>query len=117
MEWLFLSSEKQLEEINQRSFDPQLQGVLLFKHSTRCSISSAALNRLERNWRSSDKNFPVYYLDLLNNRPLSKKIADLYNIEHESPQVLIIKNGKCIYSTSHSDINVDDIISAIKINN
>lgn len=113
MEWLFLTSEKQLEEINQSSFDPHLLGVLLFKHSTRCLISMAALNRLERKWKSSNENFPVYYLDLLNNRLLSKKIADLYEIEHQSPQVLIIKNGKCIYSSSHFDINVDDIISSI----
>jgi bacillithiol system protein YtxJ len=114
MEWLHLSSEDQLEEINQRSFDPQLMGVLLFKHSTRCSISSAALNRLERNWKLSNETFPAFYLDLLNNRLLSMKIADYYSIEHQSPQVLVIKNGKCIYSTSHSDINADDIVSSTK---
>ena len=114
MEWLFLTSEKQLEEINQRSFDPQLLGVLLFKHSTRCSISTAALNRLERNWKFSNESFPAYYLDLLNNRQVSIKISDSYTIEHESPQVLVIKNGKCIYSASHSNIVVDDIITILK---
>lgn len=117
MEWLNLTSESQLEEINQGSFDPQFLGVLLFKHSTRCSISSAALNRLERNWKFSNETFPAYYLDLINHRQLSQKIAESYLIQHESPQILIIKNGKCIYSTSHSDINVDDIISIIQINN
>ena len=114
MDWLFLTSEKQLEEINQKSFDPKLLGALLFKHSTRCSISIAALNRLERNWKFSNENLPTYYLDLLNNRQLSIKIADSFTIEHESPQVLIIKNGKCIYSASHSNINVDDIITSVK---
>lgn len=113
MEWLFLTSEKQLEEINQMSFKPNILGVLVFKHSTRCSISVMALNRLERNWKCSIENLPAYYLDLLNNRQLSLKIADLYTIEHESPQVLVIKNGKCIFSASHSNINVDDIITTI----
>jgi len=113
MDWIALTLEEQIEQINQKSFENQVKGVLLFKHSTRCSISSMALNRLERNWKFSTDNLPVYMLDLLNYRPLSAKIADLFNVKHESPQILIIKSGKCIHTASHSDITVTDIESAL----
>lgn len=112
MDWLALISENQFEEINQKSFETQIKGVLLFKHSTRCSISSMALNRLERGWKFSDE-FPVYYLDLLKFPSLSAKISELFDVRHESPQILIIKNGECIYNASHSAIAAADIESAI----
>lgn len=111
MDWLKLISEDQLLEINQRSFDPLIKGILIFKHSTRCSISSMSLNRLERAWDLSNALFPAYFLDLLKYPALSSVIVQTYLVRHESPQVLVIKNGKCIYTASHSDINVNDIKS------
>lgn len=109
MDWLPLVTNDQLEEINQRSFDPSLKGVMIFKHSTRCSTSSMALNKLERNWDLSNTVFPIYFLDLLKFPSLSSTIAMSYNIRHESPQVLVIRNGKCIYTASHSSIRFDEI--------
>lgn len=108
MNWLSLATEKQLEEIDRRSYDPEIKGILLFKHSTRCSISSMALNRLERHLKVSD-HLPKYLLDLLTHRSVSQFIADRYGVDHESPQLLIIKEGKCIYNASHSEINAADI--------
>jgi bacillithiol system protein YtxJ len=102
---------KSIEEANLLS---KTQKVLIFKHSTRCSISSTALNRFERNWKDEygDK-IKLYYLDLIENRTLSNQIAEHYNVQHESPQVLIISNGKCIYHTSHLDISVSEIIKQL----
>lgn len=114
MNWLDLNTESQFEGINQISSEPHITGVMLFKHSSRCSISSMALNRLERSWKLSGDNLPTYYLDLLKYRSVSAKIAELYDVEHESPQVLIIKNGKCIYTSSHSSISTEEIEAAIK---
>lgn len=108
MNWLSLTTEKQLEEIDRLSYDPEIKGIILFKHSTRCSISSMVLNRLERNLKVSDHT-PMYLLDLLDHRPVSQLIAERYRITHESPQVLIIKGGMCIYNASHSEINAVDI--------
>lgn len=115
MNWLSLTTEKQLEEIDKLSYNPQIKGVLLFKHSTRCSISSMALGRLERNLKVSDI-LPIYLLDLLDHRSVSQLIAEKYHVEHESPQILVIKEGKCVYNASHSQINAADIESAV-INN
>jgi bacillithiol system protein YtxJ len=109
MNWLPLIAENQLMEIDSLSNNPDVKAVLILKHSTRCSISIAALGRLERTWKISEKEVPAYYLDLLNYRNVSAGIEQHYGITHESPQVLIIKNGKCIYSASHSDISTPDI--------
>lgn len=108
MNWLSLTTEKQLEEIDRLSYNPEIKGILLFKHSTRCSISSMALSRLDRNLKVSD-HIPTYLLDLLEYQSVSQFIAVRYGIHHESPQVLIIKEGKCIYNASHSEINANDI--------
>jgi bacillithiol system protein YtxJ len=115
MNWLSLTTEKQLEEIDRLSYNPEIKGILLFKHSTRCSISSMALNRLERSLKVSD-TLPIYLLNLLDYRSVSQRIAERYQIEHQSPQVLVIKEGKCIYTASHTEISASDIQSAL-INN
>ncbi|MGQ0829835.1 MAG: bacillithiol system redox-active protein YtxJ [Bacteroidota bacterium] len=113
MNWLLLTTEKQLAEFHQCSFDSSNKGVLVFKHSTRCSLSDIALNRLERTWKLPSEELPVYFLDLIAYRALSNEIASRYAVIHESPQVLIIKNGKCIYTGSHSGISFDGIRRAI----
>lgn len=104
MDWIELIKESQLVELKELSKDkPQL----IFKHSTRCSISGVAKNRLERN--VSPANVDFYFLDLVRNRDISNKIAEEFSVSHESPQVLLIKNGHCIYDESHSGINMKDI--------
>lgn len=110
MEWNKLSEIEQLEEINKASFDTP---VMIFKHSTRCSISSSALNRVERNWNNEQDDIKVkpFYLDLIAYRNVSNEIAKKWNIEHQSPQVLIIKNGACIYTETHMGINYEEIIN------
>jgi bacillithiol system protein YtxJ len=107
MNWNELNSVETLKKINELSEETT---VLIFKHSTRCSISSMALDRLERNWKDSEtKNIKPYYLDLIAHRDISSRIAELYRIPHESPQALLISKGKCIYDASHSDISYNDL--------
>jgi bacillithiol system protein YtxJ len=107
MKWIILNSEKELEKIKELS---NTQTVLIFKHSTRCSISSTALNRLERSWNDEEmKDTKPYHLDLINYRSVSNKIEEDFNVPHESPQVLLIKNGKCIYNASHLSISYKEI--------
>jgi bacillithiol system protein YtxJ len=107
MNWIPLQSEFQLDDIKNKSTDrPQL----IFKHSTRCSTSAVVKGRLERS--TPPETIDFYYLDLLNYRPVSKKIADTFRIDHESPQVLLIRNGECIYDESHMGITMADIAEA-----
>lgn len=108
MNWNTLTCEQDLAVIRQESFT---QPVLIFKHSTRCSISAMALTRFERDWQPEYATlFKPYYLDLIAHRDLSAKIATGYNIRHESPQVLLISKGDCIYHASHYDIRIADLL-------
>lgn len=113
MLWHKLEDISQLNDIQTLSKEQSGQGltVLLFKHSTRCSISSMALSRLESKWKDDEK-IPTYYVDLLNHRDISNEISSIYQVEHASPQVLLIKNGVCVYHASHSSINAAEILTA-----
>lgn len=104
MDWISLEDELQLKDIIERS---EQRPQLIFKHSTRCSVSSMAKNRLMKNELPEEVDF--YYLDLLKHRNISNKIAADFDVEHQSPQVLLIKNGKCVYTESHSAITMDEI--------
>ena len=114
MLWHPLTDINQLHAIIQDSKEQSSQKltVLLFKHSTRCSISSMALNRFENKWKDHE-SIKTYYLDLLNHRDVSNEIASLLGVEHASPQVLLVRNGECFYHNSHTSINVTDILEAI----
>ncbi len=104
MQWIDLTKESQLADIKEQSKNkPQL----IFKHSSRCAVSGVARNRLERSATKADVDF--YFLDLIRNRQISNKIAEEFSVYHESPQVLLIKDGKCIYDESHSGINMSEI--------
>lgn len=104
MNWTDITSVAQLDAIKEKSkTTPQL----IFKHSTRCSISSVAKSRLERG--ATPEGIDFYYLDLISHRDISAKVAETFGVYHESPQVLLIKNGECVYDESHSSITMDDI--------
>ena len=103
--WKTLTSEAQFLELVQ-----QEELFAVFKHSTRCSISSMALNRLESAW---DINIPLYYLDLLAERAVSNLIEDHLGIQHQSPQLIIIHRGKVVYHASHSAIQMNAIREAV----
>ncbi len=104
MNWNIVSSAEHLEAIKTASYQ---QPQVIFKHSTRCSISSMILNRLERS--DAPENIRFHYLDLLAYRQLSNQIAEDFSVYHESPQVLLIKNGECIYDESHQGIRMEEL--------
>lgn len=99
MNWIDLSSLEQLEEIVRLS---DKRTLVIFKHSTRCSISSLAYNRLKAADLPADADF--YYLDLIRYREISNAVAERFSVQHESPQVLVIRNGNCVYNESHTGI-------------
>lgn len=115
MNWNSLSEEAQLKAIREES---QEHPVMIFKHSTRCSISSMALARMERNWKDqASGGISPYLLDLIANRSLSNAVATEFGVQHQSPQVLLISKGKCIYDASHYDISFDEISEQVIVAN
>lgn len=112
MNWQPLTDLAQLDTIDAASAE---RPILLFKHSTRCNISSAALSRLERAWTEADDALhTAYHLDLLRHRDVSNAIAQRYRVEHASPQVLVIRHGRCVYHESHFGISYGDVMQALK---
>ncbi|MEJ8803679.1 bacillithiol system redox-active protein YtxJ [Pontibacter sp. H249] len=105
MNWHPLTSTEQLDEVLQESKDTP---IVIFKHSTACSISSTAKSRLERQWQGAGlDHVKPYYLDLLSYRPVSNEVADVLNVTHQSPQLLLVQDGMCTYDVSHLSISVD----------
>jgi bacillithiol system protein YtxJ len=109
MNWNKLTSEEQIDHLILESAE---KPVLLFKHSTRCSISSMSLDRLLRNWKEEDsERITPYYLDLIAFRSLSNLVEERFGIPHESPQVLLIQKGKVTYHESHYGISYTEIMN------
>jgi bacillithiol system protein YtxJ len=110
MKWTLLESAEQLNNIKQQ------QGYsLIFKHSTRCSISMMAKRRFELDWENLPADMPLYFLDLIQHRDISAQVAQVFNVQHESPQLLLIKDGECILDQSHGEISVDETMSEISL--
>ncbi len=101
--WSPLSAANQIGQI------VEISGAVpcvIFKHSTRCSISSLAQHRLEGSWLFDEQTVIPYFVDIINDREVSNLVASYFGVPHESPQLLLIKNGRCVYHTSHLDISV-----------
>jgi bacillithiol system protein YtxJ len=106
MNWIELTDPSQVDLLTERS---HTKAQVIFKHSTRCGISSTAKHRLESAQGGDAVDF--YYLDLLANRKLSNLVAERFLVPHASPQVLVIKDGRCVFDESHLGIRMDDILA------
>lgn len=107
MGWIALQDDAQLDELLAASYQ---NPILFFKHSTRCSISAAAEGRLLRAEAQLASKFTLVYLDLLRYRSLSNRLANELQVEHASPQVLLVQNGKCTYHESHFGIQSGELM-------
>ncbi|AXG71017.1 hypothetical protein KORDIASMS9_03272 [Kordia sp. SMS9] len=100
--WMPLTDLLQLDTIVEES---KTKPVAIFKHSTRCGISRMVINQFEKAYDLEEHQMNVYYLDLLNYRPISQEIATRFQVWHESPQLIVVKNGITVAHASHSQIN------------
>ena len=114
MNWLPLVTLDELTQVDMLSNQPDISAVVIFKHSTRCSISLMAKKVIESEYQGdiTDK-VSIYLLDLLNYRSVSDAIALRFGVTHASPQILLIKDGKCVFNTSHEDCSLSKIKSFI----
>lgn len=104
--WIPLTSIEQLKEIKKQSKN---EAVAIFKHSTRCGISSMVIKRFVSSFDEELKDFKVYYLDLLSYRDLSSEVGYEFQVLHQSPQLLVIKNGVAVAHASHYNIAQIDL--------
>jgi bacillithiol system protein YtxJ len=103
--WRPLTDLGQLNEIIEASVE---KPILIFKHSTRCAVSRMVLKQFENEFDAEQKITP-YFLDLLIHRDISNAIAERFGVVHQSPQLILIKDGKAVYNTSHSDIDAGNL--------
>lgn len=108
--WTPLTEEAQIAEIKENS---TTKTQIIFKHSTRCGISSMVMNRFKKAYDLSENQADLFYLDLIENRGVSNAVADIFGVRHESPQLLIVKNGSVIKHDSHSGINQVNLVQYI----
>ncbi|MFM7766407.1 MAG: bacillithiol system redox-active protein YtxJ [Bacteroidota bacterium] len=99
--WQHISSESELADLFSKN-----ETTILFKHSERCSVSRMAKRSFEADY---DGATPVYLVNVIEERPISNLIAQLTHITHQSPQVLVIKGGQCIYHASHDHIIAEEV--------
>jgi bacillithiol system protein YtxJ len=104
---------EELGKINEIITLSQEKPVIIFKHSTRCSISRMALKNFENEYDLGE-NVTPYFLDLISFREISNEIASRFNVVHQSPQLLLIVGGKSIYDVSHSSIDAQELKSKIQ---
>ena len=108
MNWTSLESAEQISGIKQH------QGYsVIFKHSPRCSISMMVKKRFELDWDKLLQDLPLYFLDLIRYRELSSQVASDFQVYHESPQLLLIKDGECILHLSHGHVSVEEALSVM----
>lgn len=104
--WIALDSSLQIEEIVERS---RSKPCIIFKHSARCGVSSFAQFKLEEDWPFSEEEVTTYLLDVIAHREIARQIAEQFSVHHESPQLLLIRDGDCTYDASHLDISVEEL--------
>lgn len=104
----------QIEQLNEIDLKSNSKTQVIYKHSTQCGTSMMTNRTLNKELKEiNNDSIDVYYLDLLRYRDLSNTISKRYNVEHESPQIIIIKGGKCIYQASHSDVSLQKALQEI----
>lgn len=109
LRWTDLTDIQQLDDLVDASREVP---VIIFKHSTRCAVSRMALRQFESHY--DIENARTYFVDLLEHRQISDEIARRFEVVHQSPQILLIKDGKCIFTESHAEIDAEDLKDKIK---
>lgn len=104
--WIALSELGQLDTINEKS---STKTQIIFKHSTRCGISRMVMNQFVEAYNLSENEVDLYYLDLLSYKDVSNEVGYKFQVIHQSPQLLVIKNGVVVAHDSHGAINEIDL--------
>ena len=109
-EWKVLTNANEIDELKKLSFE---KPVAVFKHSTRCGISSMAKFELENGWDIDSDALSLYYLDLLAYRNVSNSVAEALGVVHQSPQLLLLKDGEVVFYTSHHGVHLSGLKKAL----
>ena len=104
MNWISLTTEQEIENIKASN-----ELAVIYKHSTRCMVSIMALKKLKSE-STGGYAIPFYMIDVVKDRAISRLVADIFSIDHESPQILLVKNGECLYDASHESVSLKPML-------
>jgi bacillithiol system protein YtxJ len=107
MNWIPLTNEEQIQNVIESN-----AYAVIYKHSTRCMVSLMALKKLKSEYKAQ-YDLPFYMVDVISNRAVSMSVAEKFSVEHESPQLLLVKNGSCVYDASHEDVSLKPVLGLI----
>ena len=82
--------------------------VVIFKHSLTCPISASAYDQM------SECEGDIALVEVQRARELSNEIEDRLNVPHESPQVIVLRNGQVAWNASHFKITTDAVMTAVQ---
>ncbi len=111
IDWNNLQTDAQINHLRELSHE---KPCVIFKHSTGCNISSIAKTRLERDWNLANDQISAFYIDVLQSRPVSNQVATDFTVHHESPQLLLIWKGDCVFEETHLNISFDELNDQIR---
>lgn len=107
----------QPEEVESIVAESANHPVFIFKHSTRCPISAGAYRRVSDYFDDANSQAeappPVYLVKVVESRPVSNAVAEDLRVPHQSPQMILVKDGQAVWSTTHHNINAETIGQAI----
>ena len=108
--WKHLETSDELRDLVDQSHG---KPAVIYKHSSRCGTSFFVRKRLEMDWSFKDGEIDIYFLDLIKHRELSDEVSRTFGVRHESPQILVIRDGEAVFDTSHGGVSVSAIKSAL----
>ncbi|NIJ54330.1 bacillithiol system redox-active protein YtxJ [Dyadobacter arcticus] len=113
MNWVTINSEEEVESIyNSADYS------IIYKHSPRCMTSLMAYRQLKNDVNAVQHlDMPLYIVDVISNRRESMAIASNFQVQHQSPQILVVKNGECLYDASHEAISLKQTLSFVPVTN
>ncbi|QRR01121.1 bacillithiol system redox-active protein YtxJ [Dyadobacter sandarakinus] len=110
MNWITINTEEEVKQITQSQ-----DIALIYKHSPRCMTSLMAYRQLKSEVSAAlDIDVPLYIVDVIKNRRESMAIAESFRVEHQSPQLLVVQNGKCLFNASHEAITLEDTLQFLQ---
>lgn len=111
MQWQTITT---IDELNKAIELSHSKPVLIFKHSTRCAVSSMAFDRLDRSWNAEEmKDVAAFMIDVIMHRPVSMAVQEKTGVWHESPQIILLVNGQVQFHESHMGIYYDSVKEAL----
>ena len=109
-----LTTLQQLAQLDQLLAESQARPVLLFKHSFTCGISAEALDQIIDHLNSNDLDVTYAIVTVQTHREVSNEIAARLSVRHQTPQAIVIKDGRAVWSASHFRVNAAEIRKALE---